>query len=211
MPNYEEDLGDTYADVTAYLITAADRAIDHELNVPEGFFVAGGVTVTAENYSGADLGYAMSWRENPWGLNKWQPLLRFTYKPVISVTSVKELVNGAYVTRTVNVDYIVTAAGVRYIDNIPAYSFDNIQVTYVAGYAATPSQVTNVSAQLTAAMINAVVINKDYPGTSANLGPAGTSRTAISGALSSLTDSCFSESLKAELKQFRNVTMPRVV
>jgi hypothetical protein len=210
VPNYEEDLGDTFAEVTAYLITAADRAIDHELNVPEGFFVAGGVTVTAENHSGADLGYAQSWYENPYS-SGWQPHLTFNYKPVIGVTTVKEFVNGAYVTRTVNVDYIITATGVRYIKNIPAYSFDNIQVTYVAGYAATPAQVTNVSAQLTAAMINAVVINKDYPGTSVNLGPAGASRTATPGVLSSLTDSCFSDSLKAELEQFRNVTAPRVV
>ncbi len=205
VPTAATDLGASSDDIVAYAITVASRAVDNECGVPESFFGAGGVTLTDELHDGVDLGYAPGFTSNPYAGQTLQPNLRFNYLPVLSVTTVHELISGAYVLRTALTDYVVLTTGIRYLLNIPAYAYSNIKVTYVAGYAACPGHVSGVTAQLAAALTKAIVISKVSPGTSASLGPMSYSQQGTPGAMSSLADSCFTPSLKADLREYRNL------
>jgi len=189
-PDYLE-LGADYATQIAYLISIADRAIDHELEASEGYFVAGGIEFV-ERYDGAELGCV------PFGM-----LLRFKHNPVLDVASVVADGN----TLTEDTDYIVEASGIRFLRNAVDYDYGNITITYTAGYTATPMQISNVSAQLAAAIIHRIIDSKTR-----KIGSASTlNLNTPPSTFSDLAVACFTDSLRAELKNYRLLVPAKVV
>ncbi len=205
--------GYNYVDTVAYIIAVADRAIDSECEVPEEFFVAGGVEIV-ELHDGVDLGYVASWVENPYAVSNAQPLLRLKYHPVLSVTLVESKSSaGAWATLTADTDYVADPLGIRFLTNIPRYSYGNIRVTYKAGYVVTPSKIRDVSAQLAASIIYRVLERKKSGGggsSSFGLGGISSSESSMVEA-ASVAEACFSDTLKAEIARFHNMVPPWVV
>lgn len=198
-----EAIASQFGDAMTRFITIADRAIDSELDAPEGFFADGGLTL-AEVYDSADLGVVDSWVSNPFLQYGRQPLLRLKHTPILSVTSVVETrSDGSTRTLTVNTDYRVEAKGIRFLTNFPEYGYANLTVTYTAGYAATPSQVSNVSAQLAAALAASAVASK--------LNLKKLSDNFIEKRHLPILDSCFSAELKAEISRYRLITQAQTV
>jgi hypothetical protein len=205
--------GYNYVDTVAYIISVADRAIDSECEVPEEFFIAGGVEIE-ELHDGTELGYVTNWVENPYAVSNAQPLLRLKYHPVLSVTAVESKSSvGAWATLTADTDYVADPLGIRFLTNIPRYSCGNIRVTYKAGYAVTPSKIRDVSAQLAASIIFRILEQKKSgAGGSTSFGIGGISSSSSSKVeAASVAEACFNDTLKAEISRFKNMVPPRVV
>jgi len=196
-------IGHTHADSIAYFTENADHSIDEYCNVPDGFFDAGGVTVTDEYHDGASLGYHGYFII----YNKYlAPLLMLKYRPVISVTTLKEEVTaGSWTTRTEGQDddYLVIEEGVRFLRNLPKYKWKNIKVTYVAGYAATPPAVSDVSAQL-----SALIIHRVLDGKSRSSGSVGGLSASTPEQFMNLANAELTPRMKNRLKPYRSRLPP---
>ena len=140
-------------------IDTADRYIDDYCNVPEGFFSAGGVEIQQEYLNGSDVKYIggvvkfFSWYYG--GTSH----LKFKHHPVLSVTKLEEETSAdTWTQRTEGTgnDYIVVEDGVRFIRNTPGWKYKNVRVTYKVGYARTPSQISEVSGRLAAAVLRRI-------------------------------------------------------
>jgi len=194
--------GYDYNNSIAKAITIADRNIDHYCQVPENFFVAGGIEIQNEFLNGTDVAYLG-------GITKFfnwytggTSHLKFKHRPVLSVTKLEEETGaGSWSTRTEGTgnDYIVVADGVRYVKNTPAWTYKNIRVTYKIGYATTPAQVTEVSGRLAAALLRRIIDAK----TPQTIGVGGMSvSTAVD---ASLTKPVFTDELKQLLVNYKRV------
>jgi hypothetical protein len=184
-------LGTDYATQIPYLISISDRAIDHELEVPEGYFVAGGKQFV-EIHDGAELGCVPTYA-----------LLMLTHTPILTVDSV--VADGTALTE--DVDYVVDPLGISFLTNRVTYDYRNITVTYTAGYTATPSQISNVSTQLSASIIQRVIDTGKSRLQSVGVGSLSVSSIAT---FMGLANSCFTDSLKAEIRNYRNISPPKI-
>lgn len=164
MPYTDSDTVKTWAQTTAaalgvagydepssyqHFIEAACHAIDQYCDVPDGFFEGGGVEVQQEKHDGLEA-FSTSVR----------PFIRLNYAPVLSVTKFEEETSaGTWTPRMEgrNSDYIVVGDGVRFNSNVPDYDYDNIRVTYKAGYNVTPAIVADVAARLAGNIIQRVI------------------------------------------------------
>ena len=145
-------------------INDAAHMIDDYCNVPEDFFIGGGIEIDREYLNGVDVAYIG-------GITKFFPYyyggashLRFTYKPVLSVTKLEEEVQaGSWALRTEGAanDYIVVEDGVRFVQNVPAYKYKNVRVTYRAGYHTTPWNVSRVAARLAAEILQDIIDRRE--------------------------------------------------
>ena len=155
-----DDKGYDYAAGIQKAITDADRQIDEYCHVPEQFFTVGGIEIQHEYLNGVDIAYIG-------GIVKFFPWyygghshLTFKHKPVLSVTKFEEETSaGAWTTRTegASSDYVVVDDGVRFVQNVPAYKYKNVRVTYKAGYLLTPGVVQEASGRLAAAILRNVL------------------------------------------------------
>lgn len=191
-------VGYTETEVFAKAIADADAMIDDYCNVPEGFFVAGGLTITNEYLNGTDVAYLG-------GITKFfnwyyggTSHLKFKYSPVLSVTKLEEETSaGSWTTRTEGTgnDYIVVDDGVRYVTNTPAWKYKNVRATYVAGYTTTPVQVAQASAELAARILQDVLDRKERGGSASTGGLSVTSPEPA--------DQIFTDELKSRLNNYR--------
>lgn len=189
-------------------ITYADDIIEEYCKVPSGFFDAAGVTVTDEYHDGRDVGHVTSWVR--YTGHRKVPKLRLKYSPVISVTTLSEETSaGAWTARTEGRgdDYLVTETGVRFLQNIPSYDYKNVKVTYVAGYAATPSIIAIVSARLAANMLHRIIDSKSRT-QSAGLG----SMSAGFGAeFMGVAKPILTQELKKMLRPYKRVSPTKII
>ena len=185
--------GYDYAATIAYVIQIASRAIDEYLEAPEGYYADAGYAVANELHNSIHFGVL------GWNLNK--PLMRTNYNPVISVTPFETCdSSGSWTTRTVGQanDYLVETYGLRIIRNVPSFNYQDLRVTYVAGYATTPNAVRNVSARLAAALLQRIVDGMNRKGYGNDVS-GGADYTE-------LTRTMFSEELKDQIKRYRIIT-----
>ena len=192
--------GYDYESNVAYLIGAADRAIDDYCDVPEGFFTAGGVEIQNEYLNGVDVGnYGLLLS---WGLAvRKRPFLRLKYSPVLSVTKLEKCDSaGTWTTLTEGKqnDYLVMQEGVRFLRSVPSYDYKNVRVTYKVGYATTPGRVSECSARLAATVAQRIVDSRSR------------SDVAISGMsigkpaeFVGLAKACFNDNLKGLVRRYR--------
>jgi hypothetical protein len=195
-------IGYDYNNSIAKAITIADRMIDHYCQVPESFFVAGGIEIQQEYHNGTDVAYLG-------GITKFfnwysggTSHLKFKHKPVLSVTKLEEETSAdSWTTRTEGTgnDYIVVDDGVRFVKNTPSWKYKNVRATYKAGYAVTPSQVVEVSGRLAAALLQKI----DDAKTRQSVTTTGLSVSAP--ATPSLTGPVFTDELKSLLVNYRRV------
>lgn len=135
------------------LIDCAESVIENYCDVPDGFFKAGGVTVTDEYHD----------------LREGDDFIQLEYKPVISISSAS--VNGAaygsapsWGTIDTNSIYLYKITGQVYLYNLTfSVTEQNIKVTYVGGYAATPGDIDYICAQLCANVLHVVLQRKVSP------------------------------------------------
>jgi len=156
------NIGYSYVDTVAYLITVADRAIDDYCDQPDGFFEPGGVEIQQEYHDGVEAGEynILTWFA---ASLKRRPYIRLEYTPVLSVTALEENTSGTTWTERTegrDNDYLVIEHGVRYLRNIPKYKYKNIRVTYKAGYSTTPGRINECSARLAAAIAQRIIDSK---------------------------------------------------
>jgi len=192
--------GYNYDNSIAKAITDADGMIDEYCNVPKDFFVPGGIEIVNEYLDGVDVAYlggithTFNWYYG--GINH----LTVKYRPVLSVTKFEEETSaGSWTTRTEGSgnDYIVMEDGVRFITNTPMRKYKNVRATYKAGYATTPTNISQVSAQLAAAILqNIIDRNTREPVTVAG---------QTVGVSSLLKEPVFSEEMKRKLQSYRRV------
>ena len=185
------------------IIAYASDIIEEYCRVPSGFFDAGGVTITDEYHDGTEVGRNNSYVRF-FGVRK-TPFLHLKYTPVISVTTVHEETSpGSWTARTEGRanTFLVTENGIRYVRNSPAYDYKNVKVTYVAGYAATPSAVSRVCARLGANMLHHIIDSEDRA-QSTNLGPAGISFGAD---FMGIAKTLLTTELKTLLNPYRRLT-----
>lgn len=135
------------------LIERAESVIDNFVDVPDGFFADGGVTVTDEYHDLLDT-------------DKYVTL---DYKPVISVSTVSLNVAGYGVTKSWSdvaaaSQYLYPKDGLLFLYNLSfTVSEQNIKVTYVAGYASTPRDIEFVTEQLCANVLHDSLQRKVSP------------------------------------------------
>lgn len=188
-------IGQAYATLIATLIALADELIDHHCDVPSGFFNAGGVTVTQELHDSEGDGRVI-----------------LNYAPVLSVTTLQY--NDAALNATANWTTLLQGPGANtnfllykregrlYIySNAPASGEQKIQVTYKAGYSATPETVENLSARLVAAVIHRII-------DSSNRKVIRTGDVSLTPKdMNVLVQKVFTQDLKDLLIHFKNVRM----
>lgn len=136
-----------YGTSIEYLIATADGEIDEYCRVPRGFFSEGGATVQNEFHNGKHL---------PAGS---RPLLTPKHTPVLSVSKLEYYENGAWATLAEGIDndYIVAPEGAYLIDTPNRTTYQNIRISYRAGYPLTPQNVATVSARLAAATAHLII------------------------------------------------------
>jgi hypothetical protein len=200
------EAGPSYANNLTYAVVAADRMIESYCDVPSGFFDAGGVTITTEYHDGVEVGYYGLYPS--FGVSyKMRPKLRLNYTPVISVTTLEENTSGStWTARTEgrSSDFIVVPDGVRFIGHVPRYDYDNVRVTYVAGYAAIPGNVVECSGRLAAAILLKIIDAKKRSPVS--IGSLSTSPADMP----SLSAEVFTPPLKDLVKRYRRRTPVRI-
>lgn len=133
------------------LISEAESRIDGVCGVPDGFFRAGGLTVTEELYDGDG-----------------DEDLYLNYAPIVSVTSLYEntaslTAPASWVQRTEGpgsgTSFVKYAREGRlhFYDHIPGYGVQNVKVTYVAGYSAVPGVVARIAKDLAANALRGIL------------------------------------------------------
>jgi hypothetical protein len=196
-----EDKGYDYEAAIAKAIQDADHMIEQYCNVPEGFFEPGGLEIQQELLNGLDIAYVggitnfFNWY---YGATSH---LKLKHSPVLSVTKLEEETSAdTWTQRTEGSgnDFIVVSDGVRFMKNTPAWRYNNVRVTYKAGYSTTPSQIARVSGMLAAAVLRQIL--KAAKDEGASMGGATMSNTKTS-----LSDTVFSEDLKQEIVNFKRV------
>lgn len=204
--------GYSYQDGIQKAIADADRMIDEYCDVPEGFFIPGGIEIQQEHLNGTDVIYIGGiQRFYAWFAGATSHL-KFAYKPVLSVTKLEEETSaGIWTTRTKgsNSDYIVVDDGVRFVQNTPAWKFKNVRVTYKAGYKTIPWQIVQVSGRLAAALLKYIKDKPAAAGTSQSsgvslLGVSKSSSSSVSqGGAGQVADAVFTPDLRELLNNFR--------
>ena len=149
-----------YEDLLDELILAAERIIDNYCKVPSGFFVAAGLTVTAEHHDHDGSG-----------------VVHLRYYPILSVTSLEY--NNAGLTQATNWTALTAGpgAGSSYLlypefeshgkiviySTIPSAGFRNIRSTYVAGYTAVPADITQITNEIVANIVRGILKRRLTP------------------------------------------------
>lgn len=192
--------GYTYASMIERAIEIADSRIDEHSDMPNSFFISGGIAIEDEYHDGVEIGHYGPYPS--FGLlgYKKRPKLRFNYSPVISVKRVEEETSaGSWTTRTAGSasDYVLDREkdGIRFIANVPSYDYYNVRVSYIAGYDPTPTTVVNISGRLAAAIIRNILMSKK--------GATIPVEEAYKLTLPSLADTVFSSDMKKELEHYR--------
>lgn len=153
MEDLEFDTDSEYEATVNDLIVHAQSIIDNFCDVPTGFFEAGGVTLTDEYHD----------------LKRTNSYVSLRYKPVISITtaSVDTAQYGSASSWSVVAEAnrrVDLVSGALYFYNLTFYVIQqNIKVTYVAGYAATPGDITYVAGQLVANALHDALQRKVAP------------------------------------------------
>jgi len=158
-----EDIG--FQDETQYenlldeLILYAERIIDNYCKVPSGFFIAAGLTITDEYHDHGGSGV----------------IYLFYYPTVLTTLSVNTaLITEAAVwvaltaSPAADSDFIsypeYRHEGKVYIyDSVPSSGYRNIKVTYQAGYAAIPADVSQVCNEIVANIVRGILKRKLTP------------------------------------------------
>lgn len=159
----DEDIGfqdeTQYEDLLNELILYAERIIDNYCRVPSGFFVAGGLTITDEYHDHKGSGV----------------IYLFYYPTVLTTLSVNTALITAVPTWVALTAHPAAASdfisypeyrhqGKVYIYNrAPSSGYRNIKVTYKAGYAAIPADVTQVCNEIVANIVRGILKRKLTP------------------------------------------------
>lgn len=158
------------------IIPMASRFIDHHCNRPDNFFQDGGVTVT-EYFDGLGSAPPADYLQYEREIEIWENRARMfnlSERPVLSITSVQELVDGTWVDRTEGdssaYDYRRVRSQIYFWKSIPRRGWKNLKVIYTAGYATIPSDVDWVCARLIANELHALQEDR------------GTAKVALTGA-----------------------------
>jgi len=144
----------------AKAIQAADNRIDEYCGVLEGFFSPGGVAIDSEYHDGMEIRLLAGNQIYYWWAGGGLNFLRLNYNPVLSVvTFAEETGQGTWTTRTEGSasDYIVSEDGIYFIQNMPKWKRKNIRVTYKVGYKATPRVIQEISGELAAEIVHAIL------------------------------------------------------
>jgi len=147
---------DTQAEFDALvntLIDCSESVIDNYCDVPDGFFDDGGVTVTDEYHD----------------LKESDDFIQLEYKPVSSISSAS--VNGAaygsapsWGAIATNSIYLYKMTGQVYMHSLTfTVTEQNIKVTYLAGFAATPGDIDYICAQLCVNVLHETLQRKVSP------------------------------------------------
>lgn len=145
------DTDSEYDALVNQLIENAESVVDNFCQVDEGFFDAGGITITDEYHD---------FRTKYIQLNNG---------PVISITTLS--INTAAYGSTPSWDlvdaenrYLNKKTGVVYLYNLTFHVTEqNVKVTYVAGFSATPNNVRYVTEQLCSNILHVVLQRKVSP------------------------------------------------
>jgi len=202
-----KDLGfSTQAELDIFIneiLPMASRFIDRHCNRPDNFFAAGGATVT-EDFNGIGTSPPSEYLQYAREIEIWQQrarLFNLSERPIISITSVEELVSGSWTARTKgdgsSYDYRQVGGQIYFWKNIPAQGWKNLKVVYVAGYSTIPSDIEWVCARLIANEIQAA--SEDRMASTVSLGRPG---------LIDFEDpKIFSKDLAERLESYRKVSM----
>lgn len=146
------------------LIAYAGAQIDEFCRLPEGFFNAGGYSVTAEMYD-YKFPYTQLYVFPLYRL----PPVSLRYQPVVSVSKVEYNTQGYGLSpnwvEIVLPGYIFDpiACTVTIVLKMPAMAQLSIRVTYIAGYAAVPDIVRYICAQLCSNILHEILQRKLSP------------------------------------------------
>jgi len=151
-----------YYDVLALMIEECSRFIDGECEKEDGFFKTGGIT-TEEYLDGKGIDTSADLQEQLTSSRNRARTFFLTQRPIISISSIHE--NEADIgdaddwqpitTYRENKGKIVFAIG-----SIPSKGFKNIRVIYIAGYAKTPSSISQACRRLIVNFVNKGISDK---------------------------------------------------
>ncbi len=148
-----------YEDLIVELISYAERIIDNYCQVPSGFFVAGGVTVTDEyhDHDGSGIFYLRYYPTNV-------TTLSVNSKPLTDVPSWSALTEHPAATSSfVPYPEYIHHGKVYIYNNIPPAGVRNIKCTYKAGYAALPADVTQITNEVVANVVRGILKRRLTP------------------------------------------------
>jgi len=158
-----EDLGfqdeTQYEDLIDELILYAEKIIDNYCQVPSGFFVALGVTVTDEyhDHDGSGIFYLHYYPTDV-------TTLSVNSKPLIAVPSWTTLTEHPAASSSFVPYPEHRHHGKVYIyNNIPPAGVRNIKCTYQAGYTTLPADVTQITNEVVANVVRGILKRKLTP------------------------------------------------